>query len=104
VYCYAVLNASTGSFLLAIFAGINPAITVSNTLIIIRIIAPAVGSLDKLLIPVNSLIMILAGILIIIVTYLPLISLSIKLIFVNIVILHKIETFFRFDEYLKFMI
>ena len=40
---YSVLNASTGSFLLAIFAGINPAIIVKNILINTSI-NPATGS------------------------------------------------------------
>ena len=48
---YSLLNASTGSFLLAIFAGINPAITVNKTLIIINTIAPTAGRDAILLIP-----------------------------------------------------
>ena len=40
---HSVLNASTGSFLLAIFEGINPAIIVKNILISTSI-NPAIGS------------------------------------------------------------
>ena len=41
-FYYSVLRDSTGSFFAAILAGMNPARTVRNTLIIIRIIA-AIG-------------------------------------------------------------
>ena len=42
--CYSVRSATTGSFFAAIFAGTNPAISVSTILIITRITAPATGS------------------------------------------------------------
>ena len=58
---YSLLNASTGSFLLAIFAGINPAITVSNTLIIINTIAPTAGRDAILLIPTTFFIIMFIG-------------------------------------------
>lgn len=44
-FFYSVLNASTGSFLEAIFEGIRPEIRVSTILITTRIIAPSAGSL-----------------------------------------------------------
>ena len=46
---YSERNASTGSFLLAIRDGINPAIKVNKTLIIIKLIPPIKGSLAILL-------------------------------------------------------
>ena len=42
-FFYSVLNASTGSFLLAILAGIKPAITVNKILINTNITAPIIG-------------------------------------------------------------
>ena len=41
-FFYSVLNASTGSFLLAILAGIKPAITVNKILINTNITAPII--------------------------------------------------------------
>ena len=68
LFYYSVLNASTGSFLLANLDGISPAISVSSILIIIKIIAPAGGSDAILGTAVKSSTIILTGIVIKIVT------------------------------------
>ena len=44
-FYYSVLKASTGSFFAANLAGISPAIIVSTTLIITKIIAPFIGKI-----------------------------------------------------------
>ena len=59
---YSVLSASTGSFLLAIFAGISPAMTVSSILITTSIIPPAAGNTAMLEIPTILCIIRLIGI------------------------------------------
>ena len=59
---YSVLNASTGSFLLAILEGTNPAITVRSILIITRTIAPIAGNLEIVDIPTMPFIIIFIGI------------------------------------------
>ena len=51
---YSVLNASTGSLLLAILAGINPAIIVHTILINTRMIPPTAGSDTVTLTPVTA--------------------------------------------------
>ena len=59
---YSVLKASTGSFLLAILAGIKPAITVSKILMMTSITAPPTGRLAIDDTPVKLLIIKLIGI------------------------------------------
>ena len=61
-YFYSLLKDSTGSFLLANFAGIKPAIIVNITLIMISIIAPFSGNRVILLTPVNFFIIMFIGI------------------------------------------
>ena len=60
---YSVLKASTGSFLLAILAGIKPAIIVKIILITTKIIPPSIGNLDKFETPATAFITIFIGIL-----------------------------------------
>ena len=62
LFFYSVLNASTGSFLLAILAGISPAIIVRNILIITSIIPAFVGTTAFTLTPVIECITALIGI------------------------------------------
>ncbi len=71
VLSYSVLNASTGSFLLAIFAGIKPAITVSSMLITTSIIPPAIGKLANPEMSVTAFMIIFIGIFKISVTIIP---------------------------------
>ena len=59
---YSTLNDSTGSFLLAILAGISPAIIVKATLIITNIAPPTTGKLLIPLTPANFSIIIFIGI------------------------------------------
>ena len=59
---YSVLNASTGSFLLAILEGINPAIIVKTTLIITKVIAPPIGNWLMFETPATALIIAFIGI------------------------------------------
>ena len=68
---YSVLRASTGSFLLAILAGISPAITVSKILITTNIIPPVIGNLAIDETPERLLIMMFIGIFKIMVTSIP---------------------------------
>ena len=71
IFFYSLLNASTGSFLLAILDGIRPAINVNKTDIITSTIAPPTGNLDNDLILVIFLIIIFIGIFKINVTIIP---------------------------------
>ena len=63
-FFYSVLNASTGSFLLAIFEGIRPAIIVKIIEIITKIIAPPTGRLAIFEIFVKAFIIMFTGIVI----------------------------------------
>ena len=84
--CYSVLSASTGSFLEAIRAGINPAINVKTTLIKINDIAPTTGNSAKPEIPVNEIKIKLIGIvnnIVIKIPNTPLVKPIIKLSLVN---------------------
>ena len=62
VFFYSVRKASTGSFLDAIFDGINPAITVNDILITTNVIPPTKGNFDILDTPVIFFMIILIGI------------------------------------------
>ena len=62
LFFYSVLNASTGSFLLAIFAGISPAIIVKIILIITNITPAFAGTTAFTLTPVIACIPALIGI------------------------------------------